>query len=70
VTVIEIPVLVMLAVWFVGRALFAAADLINPTGSDSWLAYVAQLGGFAFGLLTIKLLATRRKAVPPPRPVY
>ena len=70
VTVLEIPVLVMLAAWFVEQALFAAADLINPTGSNGWLAYLAQFGAFAFGLLTIRLLATRRKAVPPPRPVY
>jgi rhomboid family protein len=70
VTVIEIPVLVMLALWFVEQAVFAAADLLNPTGSGGWVAYVAQLGGFGFGLLTVKLLATRRKAVPPPRPVY
>ena len=61
VTVIEIPVLVMLTV--VGeQAMFVLADLITPTGSDGWLAYVAQFGGFAFGLLTIKLL--RRGATP------
>ena len=44
VTVIEIPALVMLAVWFVGQALFAAADLINPTGSDE-LACVRRAAG-------------------------
>ena len=70
VTVIELPALLMLAVWFVLQAVFAAASLINPTGSGGVVAYLAQIGGFAFGLLTVKLLATRRKAVPPPRPVY
>jgi membrane associated rhomboid family serine protease len=70
VTVIEVPPLVMLALWFVMQAIFAIANLTTPTGSGEGVAYIAQLAGFAFGLLTVKLLATRRKAVPPPHPVY
>jgi membrane associated rhomboid family serine protease len=35
------------------------------------VAYFAHVGGFVFGLLTIKALATNRKPVPPSRyPVY
>jgi membrane associated rhomboid family serine protease len=70
VTVIEIPPLVMLALWLVMQAIFALANLTTPTGSGAGIAYLAQVGALAFGLLTVKLLAPRRKAVPPPHPVY
>jgi membrane associated rhomboid family serine protease len=70
VTVIDVPALVMLALWFVMQAIFAVANLTTPAGSGGGIAYLAQLGGFAFGLLTVKLLASRRKAVPPAHPVY
>lgn len=69
-TVIEIPAVVMLGVWFAMQAVFAATGLITPTGSGGAVAYFAQFGGFAFGLLTIKTLATRRKHVPPPAKAY
>jgi membrane associated rhomboid family serine protease len=70
-TVIELPALVMLGIWFAQQAVFGAANLTNPTGGGGGVAYFAHVGGFAFGLLTVKLLATRRKTVPPARfPVY
>jgi membrane associated rhomboid family serine protease len=34
------------------------------------VAYFAHVGGFVFGLAAIRLLATRRKQVPPRIPVY
>jgi membrane associated rhomboid family serine protease len=34
------------------------------------VAYFAHIGGFVFGLLLIRLLATRRKTTPPRHPVY
>jgi membrane associated rhomboid family serine protease len=70
VTVIELPALVMLGIWFLEQAAFAAADLTNPTGSGGGVAYFAHIGGFAFGAATIKLLATNIKRVPPRIPVY
>ncbi len=70
-TVIELPAFVMLGIWFIQQAVFGAANLTNPTGGGGGVAYFAHVGGFAFGLLTIKLLATKRKSVPPSRyPVY
>ncbi len=69
-TVIELPAWVMLGVWFVEQALFGAAGLTNPAGGGGGVAYFAHVGGFAFGLLAIRLLAKRRKSVPPPHPVY
>jgi membrane associated rhomboid family serine protease len=70
VTVIKIPAVLMLTVWFFQQAVFAAADLTNPTGSGGGVAYFAHIGGFVFGLLTIKFLARRRKEVPPPIRAY
>ncbi len=70
VTVFELPAWVMLGVWFAEQAVFGAAGLTNPTGGGSGVAYFAHVGGFAFGLLAIRLLATKRKEVPPPYPVY
>jgi membrane associated rhomboid family serine protease len=70
-TVIELPALLVLGFWFVQQAIFGAANLTNPTGGGGGVAYFAHVGGFVFGLLTVRLLATRRKAVPSPRfPVY
>ena len=46
------------------------ADLTNPTGSGGGVAYFAHIGGFAFGVTTVKLLATRRRSIPPRYPVY
>jgi membrane associated rhomboid family serine protease len=69
-TVIELPATVMLGIWFAIQAIFGAIGLTNPTGGTGGVAYFAHVGGFAFGLLTIRLLATKRKEVPPRVPVY
>jgi membrane associated rhomboid family serine protease len=68
-TVIELPAIFMLGVWFAEQAVFGAANLTNPTGGGGGVAYFAHIGGFAFGLLLVKVLATRRKPVPPLRPL-
>jgi membrane associated rhomboid family serine protease len=69
-TVIELPAWVMLGIWFVEQAAFAAANLTNPAGGGGGVAYFAHIGGFAFGLLSIRLLATKRKQVRARYPVY
>jgi membrane associated rhomboid family serine protease len=69
-TVIELPAWVMLGIWFAEQAVFGAAGLTNPTGSGGGVAYFAHVGGFVFGLLTIRLLAKRPRQPPPARPVY
>jgi rhomboid family protein len=68
--VFELPALVMLGLWFVQQAVFGAAGLTNPTNTGGGVAYFAHVGGFVFGLLTIRLLATRRKPTPPTRSAY
>jgi membrane associated rhomboid family serine protease len=70
VTVIELPAWIMLGVWFAEQAAFGATNLTTPTGGGGGVAYFAHIGGFAFGLLAVRLLATRRKQVPPRIPVY
>ncbi len=69
-TVIELPAIAMLGIWFLEQAVFAAVNLTSPTGGGGGVAYFAHIGGFAFGALAIRLLATRRKEVPPRHPVY
>jgi membrane associated rhomboid family serine protease len=67
--VIELPTWVMLAIWFALQAAFAAAGLTS-LGNAGGVAYLAHVGGFVFGLLTIRLVATRRKATPPTAAAY
>jgi membrane associated rhomboid family serine protease len=70
-TVIELPALVMIGIWFIEQAIFGAVNLTNPTGGGGGVAYFAHVGGFLFGLATIKLVATKpAKPVPPRHPVY
>ena len=69
-TVIEIPAMVMLGLWFAMQAVFGAVGLTDPTGGGGGVAYFAHVGGFVFGLLAIRALATRRKSVPPTAAAY
>ena len=57
-TIIELPAMFFLVIWFVQQALFGALDL---NGSGGGVAYFAHIGGFAFGLLAIKLFASERR---------
>jgi membrane associated rhomboid family serine protease len=59
-TIIELPALVILGFWFVQQVLFGYFDL-NAAGDEGGVAYFAHIGGFAFGLLAIKLFADERK---------
>ena len=71
-TFIELPAYVFLFIWFAQQAVFGAIGLTNPTGDGGGVAYFAHVGGFAFGLLAIKLFAVRRSAAygQPKYPVY
>jgi membrane associated rhomboid family serine protease len=68
--VFELPALVMLGLWFVQQAVFGAAGLTSPAHAGGGVAYFAHVGGFVFGVLTIRLVATRRKPTPPTRSAY
>ena len=53
-TVITLPAVLVLGVWFLLQLLPAFSD---PTGAGGGVAYFAHIGGFVFGLLAIKLFA-------------
>jgi membrane associated rhomboid family serine protease len=65
VTIIEVPAIFLLGFWFAEQAFLGLEGLTNAVGGEG-VAYFAHIGGFAFGLLTIRLLATRRTQPPPP----
>jgi membrane associated rhomboid family serine protease len=69
ITVLELPALVVLGFWF---ALQVADGAISVGGTGGGVAYFAHIGGFLFGLATIKLLAhrARKDYVQPQIPVY
>ena len=66
VTLIEIPAMIMLGIWFVLQFLPAIGQtsITDLAGGDS-VAYLAHVGGFIFGLAAIKLFARRRASLPP-----
>ena len=59
-TIVELPALLILGFWFIQQLLFGYFDL-NSGGVGGGVAYFAHVGGFAFGLLAIKLFADERK---------
>jgi membrane associated rhomboid family serine protease len=71
-TILELPAMLVLGLWFVEQVAFGYFDVANPTGGGGGVAYFAHIGGFVFGLAAIKLFASRAKdyTVPPKYPVY
>jgi membrane associated rhomboid family serine protease len=58
-TLIEVPAIVVLGFWFLEQVLFGALGLTDPTGGGGGVAYFAHIGGFIFGLVAVRLFATR-----------
>jgi membrane associated rhomboid family serine protease len=59
-TVIELPALAVLGFWILIQLFLGANDLASPAvGAEGGVAYFAHIGGFAFGLLAVKLFANR-----------
>jgi rhomboid family protein len=69
VTLVEIPAVILLGVWFVLQFVPAIGQtaITDLAGGDS-VAYLAHVGGFIFGLAAIKLFARRRAG--PVTPAY
>ena len=59
-TILELPAMLFLGVWILQQVLFGYFDL-NSAGDTGGVAYFAHIGGFAFGLLAVKLFADRAK---------
>jgi membrane associated rhomboid family serine protease len=71
VTLIEIPAVVMLGIWFALQFVPAIGQVgTHAVSGGGGVAYWAHVGGFIFGLAAIKLFANRRRAVGPGRPDY
>jgi membrane associated rhomboid family serine protease len=74
VTLVEIPAMVMLGIWFALQFLPAVGQLATPdvAGNTGGIAYFAHVGGFIVGLALIKLLARRHEEPPSsaPSPAY
>jgi len=68
VTIIEVPAVFLLGFWFLAQLYLGAAGLARTGGIGSGgegVAYFAHIGGFAFGLLAIRLFRGRGKAKRP-----
>jgi membrane associated rhomboid family serine protease len=65
VTIVELPAVLLLGFWFLEQLYFGAAGLASPLGGGEGVAYFAHIGGFAFGLLLIRLFAKHSKPAPP-----
>jgi membrane associated rhomboid family serine protease len=70
VTLVEIPALILLSIWFVLQFVPALGEVAVDVGGSGGVAYFAHVGGFIFGLAAIKLFATRRREPEPRLPVY
>ena len=55
-TILELPALIVLGLWFLLQVAYGASNLSGASGS---VAYFVHIGGFLFGLLAIKLFANR-----------
>ena len=61
VTLIEVPALALLAIWFLLQFVPAVGQLAaEDAAGGGGIAYLAHIGGFVFGMAAIKLFANRR----------
>jgi membrane associated rhomboid family serine protease len=60
-TIIELPALFFLVIWFAQQALFGYFDLVQPSGGGGGVAYFAHIGGFVLGLLLVRLFASEER---------
>jgi membrane associated rhomboid family serine protease len=72
VTVVEIPALILLALWFILQFVPALGQVAVGSGGDQGVAYFAHVGGFAFGsaVAGAMLYAMRRRRTEPRLPGY
>ena len=72
VTLVEIPALILLALWFILQFIPALGQVAVQSGGDQGVAYFAHVGGFLFGLAVagLILLRTGRREPQPRLPVY
>jgi membrane associated rhomboid family serine protease len=64
-TLVELPAVVVLLLWFAQQLVFGALDFASA-GEEGGVAFFAHIGGFVFGMLVIRLLARPKRHVPAP----
>jgi membrane associated rhomboid family serine protease len=60
---VEVPAVIFLGVWFVFQLWEGGFSVLQPQAGGG-VAFFAHVGGFAFGLLTVKLFQVRRPLSP------
>jgi membrane associated rhomboid family serine protease len=60
-TILQLPAIVVLGLWFLQQVAFGYFGLAQPAGEGGGVAYFAHIGGFVFGLLLIKAFASERR---------
>jgi membrane associated rhomboid family serine protease len=63
----ELPAIVFLGIWFLFQLVAGGYSFVQPEAGGG-VAFFAHLGGFAFGILAVKLFAAGRPT--PVRPAY
>jgi membrane associated rhomboid family serine protease len=61
----EIPAVLFLGLWFLFQLWEGGFSILQPQAGGG-VAFFAHIGGFVFGLVTVRLVAVRR----PPRPAW
>jgi membrane associated rhomboid family serine protease len=59
----EVPAVLFLGIWFAFQLLDGSASIAQPKAGGG-VAFFAHIGGFVFGLLTVKLFQKRRPLSP------
>jgi len=62
---LQLPALLYIGFWFALQLWAGSSSVVNPQ-SGGGVAFFAHVGGFLFGVVTVRLVAQR----PPLRPVY
>ncbi|HEY7891952.1 MAG TPA: rhomboid family intramembrane serine protease [Solirubrobacteraceae bacterium] len=58
-TLIEVPAVILLGLWFLEQLYFGAAGAISPIVAGGAVAYFAHVGGFIFGLALVYVFVKR-----------
>ena len=61
----EVPAVLFLGIWFLFQLIDGSTSLLHPEAGGG-IAFFAHIGGFLFGVLTVKLFETQ----PPLQPEY
>ncbi|MSO40831.1 MAG: rhomboid family intramembrane serine protease [Solirubrobacterales bacterium] len=66
VTLVEVPAMALLAIWFILQFIPAIGEVAVESGGGAGIAYFAHVGGFIFGLAAIRLFVRGRRDPPQP----